>query len=136
MPSGVDASFEPVPAARSRALERRLRRRRQEARIRLRLVADAAFLSGHHASQVPLVGAPAMTGNLAGQQRLTGLQLQLSEPRAEVATLRGNLEGLSVDSHGCAYIIDGDLKLARALPSGLTSLSLNLKDYVNITDES
>ena len=98
MSSGVDASFEPVPAARSRALERRLRRRRWEARNRLRLVADAALLSGHYASQVPRMGAPAMTGdNVAGQQHLTGLQLQLYELRQELATLRRNLEG---PSHG------------------------------------
>ena len=49
-------------APRSRALERRLRRRRQEARLRLRLVADSVLLSQHHASRVPTFSAaPAST---------------------------------------------------------------------------
>ena len=38
---------------RSTAKERRLRQRRSDARIRLRLAADAALLSEHHASAVP-----------------------------------------------------------------------------------
>ena len=42
---------------RSRALERRLRRRRQEARLRLRLVADSTLLARHHASRAPAVSA-------------------------------------------------------------------------------
>ena len=47
---------EPASPRRSVALERRLRRRRQEARMRLRLAADAVVLSEHHASQVPRFG--------------------------------------------------------------------------------
>ena len=103
MSSGADAFFQPVSAARSRALERRLRRRRREAHIRLRLIADAALLSGHHAGQAPHVDAPAaMAGsNAAGQLRLDGLQLQFPELRQEVATLRCNLGGFTMDFHGC-----------------------------------
>ena len=44
---------EPAPLRRSAALERRLRRRRQEARLRLRLAADAVVRCKHHASDVP-----------------------------------------------------------------------------------
>ena len=76
-----------------------------------------------------------MAGNVVGQQRFASMQLQLSELREEVAALRGNLEGLYLDFHGCENITDEDLKLARALPSGLTSFSLKCKDYVNIIDE-
>ena len=38
---------------RSSAKERRLRQKRSDARIRLRLAADAALLSEHHASDIP-----------------------------------------------------------------------------------
>lgn len=43
----------PPAAARSTAMERRLRLRRQEARLRLKLLADSALLEAHHASQAP-----------------------------------------------------------------------------------
>ena len=63
------------PACRSPALERRLRRRRQEARIRARLAADAGLLSAHHASAPPGASAP-------------DLQAQVHSLVSEVATLR------------------------------------------------
>ena len=44
------------PAARSRTVERRLRRRRQQAQIRLLLVHDANLVKSHHASTVPFAG--------------------------------------------------------------------------------
>ena len=68
----------PAPAApvvRSAALERRLRRRRQEARIRARLASDGAILLAHHACTPP--SAP------------------LAQPRA-LAQLREQLEALQV----------------------------------------
>ena len=52
----------PSAAARSVASERRLRLRRQEARLRLRLLADAALLEAHHASQAPRLPQPARGG--------------------------------------------------------------------------
>ena len=89
MSSGGDASFEAVPAARSRALKRRLRRRNQEARIRLRLLADASLLSGHHASQVPLVAAPASTGSAwRSPAAVTAFAEQVASLNAEVEGMR------------------------------------------------
>ena len=63
------------PACRSPAIERRLRGRRQEARIRARLAADAGLLSAHHASAPPGASAP-------------DLQAQVHSLVSEVATLR------------------------------------------------
>ena len=42
---------------RSAAKERRLRKQRSDARIRLRIAADASLLADHHASAVPMVGS-------------------------------------------------------------------------------
>ena len=64
-----------TPVVRSAALERRLRRRRQEARIRARLASDGAILLAHHACTPP--SAP------------------LAQPRA-LAQLREQLEALQV----------------------------------------
>ena len=50
----IPAAAEPAPLRRSVALERRLRRRRQEARMRLKLAADAVVLSEHHAAGAAL----------------------------------------------------------------------------------
>ena len=63
------------PPGRSPALERRLRKRRQEARLRMRLAADAALLAEHHASAPPGPGAP-------------GLQAKVESLVVEVAALR------------------------------------------------
>ena len=43
----------PMEKTRSSAKERRLRQRRSDARVRLRLAADAVLLGHHHASDVP-----------------------------------------------------------------------------------
>ena len=86
------ASAEPAQTApRSCAQERRLRRRRQEARIRLRLVADAAILAGHHASSPPRCQPP---------QPVSVTQGELADLREEVRTLRAQLAALQarVDS--------------------------------------
>ena len=61
--------------ARSPALERRLRKRRQEARLRMRLAADAALLAGHHASATP--------GTLLSELVLV--------PRSDLAALREDI---------------------------------------------
>ena len=63
------ANADEVP--RSVAKDRRLRQRRQEARLRLRLAADAVLLAGHHASSPPQQASP-----------------ELAALRAEVAALR------------------------------------------------
>ena len=42
-----------MESVRSSAKERRLRQKRSDARVRLRLAADAALLSEHHASAMP-----------------------------------------------------------------------------------
>ena len=68
---------------RSHALERRLRRRRQEARLRLRLVADCAVLQSHHASAVPLMPPQ---GSLRSELGL--LHALVVALREEVAALR------------------------------------------------
>ena len=66
---------------RSRACERRLRKRRQEARLRLQLAADAALLAGHHAS------APPSVLGVSSKAELEAL-------RAEVAALRALVDKL------------------------------------------
>ena len=73
---------------RGPAMERRLRRRRQEARLRLRLLADSVILAGHHASQPPaLVAADASTPWL-------GWKREASELRALVDALRAQVDSL------------------------------------------
>ena len=74
---------------RSHALERRLRRRRQEARLRLRLVADCAVLQSHHASEVPQVprGARSVDDDVRGA---------LDKLRRELLELRAHFESLAL----------------------------------------
>ena len=54
---------------RSAAKERRLRKQRSDARIRLRIAADASLLANHHASAVPMMGS----GNDGTGQRIVHL---------------------------------------------------------------
>ena len=82
---------EGAEAPRSRALERRLRRRRQEARLRLRLVADSSLLSLHHASRAPAVSAAP-----ASSQPSHGWQREAEELRALLAVVRVELDALLV----------------------------------------
>ena len=92
-----------VVAPRSPALERRLRQRRAEARIRLRILADSSLLSGHHASQVPRVAAAAArTTELAGvladianmRAELLSVRTQLTTALAEIDNLREGVDAL------------------------------------------
>ena len=78
------------PSGRSPALERRLRQRRADARVRLRLLSDCGLLAGHHASQPPrAVSSATPEGEVAALRVLIGaLALQLVELRSEVAALR------------------------------------------------
>ena len=78
------------PSGRSPALERRLRQRRADARVRLRLLSDCGLLAGHHASQPPRAASSATpVGEVAALRVLLGaLALQLVEVRSEVAALR------------------------------------------------
>ena len=89
----VDVAMMPnAPAPRSPALERRLRQRRAEARVRLRILADSSLLSGHHACAVPLVAAaPRASRAPEPSALLEGLKCALSEAIADVASLRGEL---------------------------------------------
>ena len=73
----MDGRVEP----RSPAMERRLRRRRAEARLRLRLVADASLLSQHHTAPLPPAAAHS----------------ELSELRRVVATLQSQFAKLQND---------------------------------------
>ena len=81
-----------APVARSAALERRLRRRRQEARIRARLACDGVLLQSHHASQRP--SAPAAPRTPFGLA-LDPLQRQVDALQATVAALGPRGDGPS-----------------------------------------
>ena len=87
---------------RSSAKERRLRQKRSDARVRLRLAADAALLSEHHASAVPQtqkVAASALHGD-----RVVALLEQLAAQQGAlcgmVASMNGWLAGMALPS-GC-----------------------------------
>ena len=55
----------------------------------MRLLADAALLPGHHASQVPLVVAPASTGSAArSPAAVTAFAEQVASLSAEVKGMR------------------------------------------------
>ena len=71
---------------RSPALERRLRRRRAEARLRLRLVADASLLAHHHTAP-PLPPAAALSELSELRRVVTTLQSQLARLQEDVAAL-------------------------------------------------
>ena len=77
-------------AGRSPAQERRLRKRRQEARVRFRLAADAALLSCHHASTPPcgLAAQPATHVSLAV---VVALREEIAELRALVLELQSSV---------------------------------------------
>ena len=79
----MDVSGSDDVVVRSRACERRLRKKRHEARLRLQLAADAALLAGHHASAPPSVPGTVSPAELAAL-------------RAEVASLRAMVEALRV----------------------------------------
>ena len=86
--ANASMATEGVPA-RSAAAERRLRQRRQEARIRSRLVADAALLARHHASHpCGLQPAPATAGVHELRAELEALRSEVAELRAVVGRLR------------------------------------------------
>ena len=103
-----------VPAARSAALVRRLRKRRQEARIRARLACDGAILLSHHASMPPSA-PPAQPGQPASESL-----------RAQVATLQAKFDALLAmvesmqqrevppDDVGSVGSLDGSRRLAAA----------------------
>ena len=82
----------PHAAARSPAQERRLRKRRQEARIRMRLAADAALLAGHHASPQPV---------MLPQGFVYVSQAEFAVLREEVATLRALVGALQSGIAAC-----------------------------------
>ena len=86
-----------TPVVRSAALERRLRQRRQEARIRARLACDGAILQCHHASQRPSAPAPPPSSlRLA----LVVLQRQVEDLQATVAAWGPRSTGASPATRG------------------------------------
>ena len=93
---------------RSPACERRLRQRRQEARLRLRLAADAALVAGHHASAVPSSVAHVSVADFAA------LRLEVEALRALVVAAPA--------PPGCASPAggdpSGDLPAVEAAPAG------------------
>ena len=64
-------------------MERRLRKRRSEARIRLRIASDASLLEAHHASQVP------QRSHVADDRIVQLLQQLVSQQDALFATIAG-----------------------------------------------
>ena len=95
----MDVSGSDDVVVRSRACERRLRKKRHEARLRLQLAADAALLAGHHASAPPSVPGTVSPAELAAL-------------RAEVASLRALVEALRAPAApsppGCGSAAGGD----------------------------
>ena len=89
-------------ATRSPASERRLRKRRQEARIRIRLAADAALLAGHHASAVP--SAPAPTAPPDGFVWVA--QAELAAMRNDIAELKAQVHALQEHAHEPSCILE------------------------------
>ena len=89
-PSSSPALAPAAPAAvRTAAMSRRLRARRQEARLRVRLLADAAILGEHHSSAVPrVVGLP------RSDLRPDGLASQVVLLRQELRELRAMVSAL------------------------------------------
>ena len=82
------ASAAPLPA-RSAAAERRLRQKRADARMRVKLLSDCQFLAVHHASSFPGRAISDSVVEMANLRRLlASLSLQLVELRSEVAALR------------------------------------------------
>lgn len=74
---------------RSSACERRLRKRRQEARTRVQLAADAALLAGHHASALPGCMRPQ---HLAVQTEVEALRAEVNALRALVELFEQRLD--------------------------------------------
>ena len=83
------------------AKERRLRLRRQQARIRLQLDCDAGLLHAHHASAVPTP--------------VSGAAMPSTAQDAEVARLRRDIEGLRAQL--CAVMALVSLAMQRTAPS-------------------
>ena len=62
---------------RSRAMDRRLRLRRQEARLRVKLLSDVALLNEHHASAAPRFLAPGLRRPVASAAEVASLRCDL-----------------------------------------------------------
>ena len=78
----------PPAGPRSPAHDRRLRQLRQNARVRLRLAADVALLTAHHASHPPvLVTAPLARAGPGWRHEAAALREQITDLRALVVAL-------------------------------------------------
>ena len=106
----------PLAAARSTAMERRLRLRRQEARLRLKLLADAALLEAHHASQAPRMASMPPCGPPAQpplRVQLAALQARLDASEQRVDELSRSLQVL---------VLAGDAKQMAAMGGAIGSV--------------
>ena len=74
---------------RSRAMDRRLRLRRQEARLRVKLLSDVALLDEHHASAAPRLLAPGLRRPVASAAEVASL-------RCDLEAMRGQLNAFAV----------------------------------------
>ena len=106
----------PPAAARSTAMERRLRLRRQEARLRLKLLADAALLEAHHASQAPRMASMPPCGPPAQpplRVQFAALQARLDASEQRVDELSRSLQVL---------VLAGDAKQMAAMGGAIGSV--------------
>ena len=90
----TSGAAEAAPLRRSAALERRLQRRRLEARFRFRLAADAVVLCQHHASEVPRYVLSNANSELAAgakklRRDLEQIRAQLGRPLHLAASVAG-----------------------------------------------
>ena len=76
-----------VQVLRSPAMERRLRLRRQDARLRLNLLSDVFVFGGHHASAAPRFRGPGHGHPVASSANVASLRRDLEATRTQLNAL-------------------------------------------------